>query len=176
MRARPPVIGIAGRARVGKDTLASFIEAEYGGYRYSLATPIRHMLRAGLGIDLDDDYWAARKEQVLPGLGHSPRTLMQTLGTEWGRNTIHPDLWVVLAHAVLTRMGPGMIVSDVRFDNEAAWIRREKGVVIHLYRDDAPEVAAHTSENGVSVRPEDIQLYNRGSLEDLQFAVTKLWP
>ena len=50
-----PLIGIAGPARSGKDTIANFIVATAGGYRYSFADPIRQMLRP-LGIDMNDPY------------------------------------------------------------------------------------------------------------------------
>jgi hypothetical protein len=170
-----PLIGIAGKARAGKNTLADFLQAQYGGYQYSFANPIRAMLKAGFGVDLDTDYWNAKKEEVIPAIGRSPRELMQTLGTQWGRRTVHPELWLILATGVLNARGPGMIVSDIRFENEAAWVRKLGGTVIHLYRDKAPQVAEHESENGVIVQPQDMQVYNNAGLEDLQFAVSRLF-
>jgi hypothetical protein len=82
-----PVIGIAGRARAGKSTAAELLlRIGAGRYLYSFADPIRAMLKAGLDIDLDSPYWQMRKEDPLSDFGgHSPRSLMQTLGTEWGR-------------------------------------------------------------------------------------------
>lgn len=168
-----PVIGIAGRARSGKDTVASFILAAVGGYRYSFADPIRAML-VPLGIDMSDPYWQDRKEEVIPALGSSPRRLMQTLGTEWGRDTIHPNLWLLLANQRLLNAGPGMIVSDIRFENEAQWVRNCGGMVIHLFRPDAPNVEAHASEGGIEVQSRDIQLFNSGTLEELQSSVRAL--
>lgn len=173
---RPPkLIGIAGKARSGKNTTADFIQAQYGGYQYSFAAPLRRMLKAGFGIDLDTDYWIQRKEQTIPALGKSPREMMQTLGTEWGRELVHPHVWLVLAQDALNQRGPGMIVTDVRFENEAAWVRKLGGTVLHVSRKEAPGVAEHASESGVLVGAEDIQLFNDGGLEDLQFAVSKLF-
>lgn len=170
-----PVIGIAGRARVGKDTLTDFLLAQYGGYRYSFAHPLKAMLKAGFNIDFESDYWVARKEEVIPAIGRSPRELMQTLGTEWGRQLVHPELWLILATGHLHNRGPGMIVSDIRFENEAAWVRRMGGKVVHLSRDAAPQVAGHKSEDGVIVQPVDMQVYNNGTLEDLQFTVSRMF-
>ena len=116
---RPPLIGIAGRARTGKDSVARFIIAAIGGYQYALADPIRAML-VPLGINLSDPYWQDRKEDIIPALGVSPRRMMQTLGTDWGRNMVNPEIWTLLAHARLICNGPGMVISDVRFENEAA--------------------------------------------------------
>lgn len=168
-----PLIGIAGRARSGKDTVANFIIAAIGGYRYSFADPIRAML-APLGVDMNDPYWRARKEDVIPALGVSPRRMMQTLGTEWGRNLINPDLWLVMAHQRLLRNGPGMVISDVRFENEAAWIRKHGGRIIHVIRPEAKAVEVHASEDGIEMLDTDAQLFNSGTLEELQLTVREL--
>jgi len=170
---RPPLIGIAGRARSGKDTVANFIIAAIGGYRYSFADPIRAML-APLGVDMNDPYWQARKEDVIPALGVSPRRMMQTLGTEWGRQLINPDLWIIMAHQRLLQNGPGMVIPDVRFENEAAWIRKHGGWIIHVIRPEAKAVEAHASEDGIEMLDADAQLFNSGTLEELQLSVRKL--
>lgn len=171
---QPPVIGITGRARSGKDTVASFLLAAIGGYQYAFADPIRAMLQP-LGIDMRDPYWQKHKEDVIPALGVSPRHLMQTLGTEWGRELIHPEIWLLLAKQRLLRMGPGMIISDVRFDNEAEWIRSIGGRIIHVRRKTATPVNQHVSENGVTLDPTDLVINNDGDLEDLQAQVRDLF-
>lgn len=166
-----PLIGITGRARSGKDTLASFIIAAQGGYRYSFADPIRAML-IPLGVDMGDPYWASRKEEIIPALGVSPRRLMQTLGTEWGRHLINPDLWLLMAQQRLLHHGPGMIIPDVRFENEAAWVRKYGGRIIHLKRDSVTPIEEHVSEAGVEFVPEtDMVLTNNGTLEEMQHLV-----
>ncbi len=168
-----PLIGIAGRARSGKDTVANFIIAAIGGYRYSFADPIRAML-APLGVDMNDPYWQARKEELIPALGVSPRRMMQTLGTEWGRQIINPDLWLIMAHQRLLGNGPGMVISDVRFENEAAWIRKHGGRIIHVIRPEAKAVEAHASEDGIEMLDTDVRLFNSGTLEELQLSVREL--
>lgn len=171
---RPPVIGLAGRARVGKDTAASFLLAAIGGYRYSFADPMRGMLLQ-LGIDMNDPYWIERKEDIIPALGRSPRYLMQTLGTEWGRNLVHPQLWLLLAQQRLLQNGPGMIVTDVRFENEADWVRSQGGRVVHILRDDATKVEEHASEAGVAVADDDLIIHNNGNLEEFQDRLRNLF-
>ena len=168
-----PLIGITGRARSGKDTVANFIIAAIGGYRYSFADPIRAML-VPLGVDMSDPYWQARKEEPIPALGVSPRRMMQTLGTEWGRQLINPDLWLIMAHQRLLQHGSGMVISDVRFDNEAAWIRKHGGRIIHVFRPDTKAVEAHASEDGIEMQDTDVRLFNSGTLEDLQLSVREL--
>lgn len=170
-----PIIGISGKARSGKDTAAQFLIAHIGGYRYSFADPLRRMLAAGLGIDMGDPYWQANKEQDIPAIGRSPRYLMQTLGTEWGRDLVHPDLWVILAKQALHRLGPGMVIPDVRFTSEADWIRSIGGRIIHLHRPHGSEVREHQSELGIPMDGNDLLVQNSGSLEDLQGKIKELF-
>ena len=168
------VIGITGRARSGKDTVAEMILADIGGYRYSLADPIRAMLKAGLGIDMADSYWIEHKEDPVPAFGgKSPRQMLQWLGTEWGRDLVDRNLWVTLAIQKLINSGRGMIVPDVRFENEGSWVRRH-GILIHVVRRAVSAVAAHVSEDGVTIEPADYIIANDGSLEDLQLAVREI--
>jgi hypothetical protein len=161
-----PIIGIAGPAGSGKDTAGSFVLSYLGGYTYSFASPIKRML-AQIGVDLNDPYWDARKDDVIPLLGVSPRRLMQTLGTEWGQNLVRGDIWVIMAQDRFLRSGVGMIVTDVRFEHEANWIRESGGRIVHL-TGRAREVEEHSSEAKLDIDPADFVLNNSGSREDLQ--------
>jgi hypothetical protein len=145
-----------------------------GGYRYSFADPIRQMLMS-LGIDMYDPYWIERKEDVIPALGVSPRRLMQTLGTDWGRQMIHQNIWLTLAAQRFLRTGPGMVIADVRFDNEANWVRNNGGLVVHLKRDEVHKVESHVSEAGVTVKEADITIVNNGTLVALQAAIRTMF-
>ena len=166
-----PVIGFAGRAGTGKDAAASFAIAAFGGYRYAFADPVRAMLRAGFGLDLLDPYWQTHKEDPIPAFGgKSPRQLMQTLGTEWGQDLVHPHIWVILATGVLRQRGRGMVVSDVRFEHEARWVRTMGGLIVHIDRP-AKEVNAHRSEDGIAVAEKDAKVSNTGTLDEYQKAV-----
>ncbi|WAB92505.1 deoxynucleotide monophosphate kinase [Pseudomonas citronellolis] len=170
------LIGLTGRARSGKDTAANYLAAQFGLLIYALASPLKLALLDMLNLPAAALEGAA-KEQPLPWLGKSPRELMQLLGTEWGRNLVHPQLWLMLAdmnlanHLEASPQARGFVISDVRFDNEADWIRAKGGVVVHLRRPDATAVAAHSSESGVTLRDGDLFVANDGDLEDLYRAL-----
>jgi hypothetical protein len=108
------------------------------------------------------------KERIIPEIGHSPRTLAQTLGTEWGRELIHPDLWVILAHAEYRNYG-ALIIPDIRFENEARWIKREGGTILSIERPGLRkiETSDHVSESGIPEEYIDARVYNGGSIEEL---------
>lgn len=149
----PKLIGITGAAGSGKDTLADFLAPR--SVKYSFARPLKRALNAMFGWEMaqwDDRDW---KEAVQPWLGKSPRQLAQTLGTEWGRESVHPELWILLARRELETLRQvfptqAIVIPDCRFDNEAQLIEELGGVVIKIVRPGLASVTAHKSEAGVS--------------------------
>lgn len=168
---KPLLIGLTGRARSGKSTAAEHLVGTYLLEHYAFADPLRDGLMAIFNLD-PTDFEGDRKEQSLAWLDRSPRQLMQSLATEWARNTVHPDLWVMLAEQnldyIINALGAvlGFVISDVRFENEAALIRRRGGTVIHIFRPDAKAVNSHISEAGIAAHKDDLTLTNYGTVEE----------
>lgn len=169
-----PLIGITGKAGVGKDTAGAHLAQAHGFDRYAFASPIKRMLGV-LGLCEEHFSDHATKEAVIPAFGCSYRHLAQTLGTEWGRS-IHPHFWLQMAklrYYGLDRSGDayGLVITDVRFENEAEWIREEGGRVVHITgRETTVEGAAaeHVSEAGIKVDYlRDYFVRNTGDLQHL---------
>lgn len=170
----PKLIGITGKAGAGKDTLADALVLEYGADKYSFARPIKEALNAMFGWTMDqwdDRVW---KEKVIPWLGKSPRQCAQTLGTEWGREVIHQELWVMLAEQRFIRHldeytyaneTPPFVIPDLRFDNEAVMIKSQGGIVVEVRRGEAAPISAHKSEAGVQAALVDLVIVNDGSMQ-----------
>ena len=179
------LIGLAGVARSGKDTAADVLAMELGLYRHAFADPIKRMLEQVFGNNFVD----GDRERIDPISGVSYRKLMQTLGTEWGRS-IQPDLWTRVAKAkwewvketdLACRMCEGsdwggMVISDVRFDNEAEWIRSEGGIIVHIERDGVAPVGieGHASEAGMTKIHGDLVVENNSTLEAYRDALDYL--
>ncbi|KAF2395424.1 deoxynucleotide monophosphate kinase [Pseudomonas frederiksbergensis] len=176
---KPLLIGLSGLARVGKDTAAQHLVHHHGFQSYAFMDPLRDGLMHILNLS-PCDFEGEQKEQVLPWLGRSPRYLMQTLGSEWGRDIVHPELWLMLAAQNLDLLARthdtagGFVVSDLRFEDEAEFIRQRGGVVIHLQRASARTVAQHRSEDGIRGAPGDWFLPNDGTIDDLCSNLNKI--
>jgi hypothetical protein len=174
---KPRLIGITGKAGSGKDTIGEYLDEMYCYRRISFAQPIRNGVSAMLELS-SECFQHPLKEQVLANIGKSPRQLLQTLGTEWGRNLVHPDLWLILAKESIERAwadGFGVAITDVRFENEAAMVRDLGGTVWHVFRSSAGTPHRHTSEVGVDHDPlTDRTIDNNGSLDDLYVSIDKL--
>ncbi len=142
----------------------------------AFADPLRRMLHAGLGLSWHEMH--ERKEAPLPALdGVTPRRLMQTLGTEWGRQMILPDLWVrVWRRAAAARLGDGVrvVCPDVRMPDEAAAIWRLGGIVVWVDRPLPPSGDTHESERAFSSEQCDRVLRNDGDLAALAGEVRAL--
>ena len=139
----------------------------------------------------------------MPG-APTARRLLQTIGTEWGRGCVHPDLWTCIAMCdvgLALREGADIIVfDDVRFEEEAQAIRDSGGVVVHVFRTDEARARAeaksgrlvgrwrwmwrlwyaarrsgqHASEVGLLCRHGDIMCTNKCPLEELEGNVAQL--
>ena len=170
------LIGLTGHAGSGKDTVRNIMETE-GFVGLAFADGIRGMLRELLtSAGIDDAYIDERtlKETIIPELGVSYRHMAQSLGTEWGRN-LQKDFWLRLSSAFLrdqTDAGEShFVISDVRFSNEADWVKRQGGQIWRIHREGLAGVRAHVSESGVdSIKPHRT-IHNNGTPEQLAEAV-----
>lgn len=170
------LIGLTGKAGCGKSTVADMLRGH--GYQIeSLADPIKRIVQDLFGASAGQLWGPSerRNEEIAGWPGVTARKACQILGTEGGR-AIHPDVWV---RACLKRANDTLrcVIPDVRFENEAAAVRAAGGVVIHVHRSGAGlrgVYGLHSSEVGVSLEPEDVVLYNNGTLEDLAATVAEM--
>lgn len=113
----------------------------------------------------------------------TPRLLLQLIGTECGRNIIHPNIWVnalmseySLSHGfhykehITGQNYPNWIITDTRFPNELTAITKRDGLSIRINRimpDDTKE-DTHESETALDNYTDwDAVIDNDGSIEDL---------
>lgn len=194
-----PIIGLTGKAGAGKTTAADWLLTEHRkSVQMSFARPLKRMIYELIREVVPKSHPVSPaeymsdpvlKEQPLDFLGgFTPRYLMQTLGSEWARDAVHPDFWVMIAAAKVERLNASgfvsfadqplrMVFDDVRFANEADMIRAYKGVVVRIVRPDAekPEdIAAHQSE--AMDFPADLTLVNGGTPDDLYALLAATFP
>ncbi|MGI4991042.1 hypothetical protein ACRXCV_00300 (plasmid) [Halobacteriovorax sp. GFR7] len=155
------ILGFTGLKRCGKDTAASYILEKYGAEQVMLADPIKRALMTMFGFTWEQvNGEGYDREQVIPEYGVSIRHMLQTLGTEWGRMLINPDIWVRL-QAERLEHDKLYVMSDVRFENEAE-LCRQNGILIHVRNLKQSEVVDHhKSEDGVEFAQGDIILNNK---------------
>lgn len=173
------VIGLTGRKYHGKDSAAQVLAGQ-GYTQFRFADPLKNMLRAfyntvGLsGAEIERRIEGDLKEIPCPHLrGKTPRFAMQTLGTDWAREMIGDDIWLVALETRIQKTDKA-VVSDVRFENEVDTIRRLGG---HVWKVDASSrvpsngFSSHSSEAGIDDLVVDATIDNNGAVEALIEAV-----
>ena len=90
---------------------------------------------------------------------------MQLVGTEFGRNMIHPDIWAI--SLIERNKNNNVIVSDVRFQNEANIIKDNGGFLIRIKRS-ISSTSNHISEIENYLIKEDEVIDNNSTIEELK--------
>lgn len=172
---RTRLIGFCGPAFSGKSLAAERLIRKWRFQRVRFAGPLKAMMRAlGLTEDQVDGTGKETSSDLLGGM--TPRQAMQLLGTEWGRELIHAEIWIsAWQHAVddlhaLRQQDDApvrlVVCDDVRFANEARAIRARSGIVVKIDRPGAGSAsgACHASEQ-LAFEP-DITIQNNGTRAD----------
>lgn len=167
-----PVIGLSGAMRSGKDTAATTL-LEQGFVRVSFADKLRAFMYAldpliptGAGPQrlaklVDVHGWEACKN-TYPEV----RALLQRCGTDAGRKVLHENVWVDAVARTLP--DEPIVVTDVRFPNEADALRAAGGVIVRVTRPGfTPGADAHPSETAMNGYLFDYEVKNDGTVRDL---------
>lgn len=173
-----PLIGLMGKKRSGKDTFASVLVESYGYTRVAFADPLRDALyRMDPIVDWDhcDDGgintyslsevvdffgWEKAKDTV-PEI----RRLLQTFGTDAIRE-IDEGFWVRAAVDSIEAVEGPVVVTDVRFPNEADAIRKLGGLLIRITRP-GYDGDGHPTETALDDYRPDLIVPNTEGIEEL---------
>jgi len=161
------LIGFMGKAGSGKDTAADILVREFGFTKESLAAPMKRGLAAML--DLPEEAMNNRIDREKPYLHYevSIRRMLQTLGTDWGRNMVHEDIWVDNLMRRHSR-NRNTVVSDVRFENEAKRIKKAGGIVVALIRPENREIVPQHSSENMPMHLANFVITNGGDLDSFE--------
>jgi hypothetical protein len=170
----PRIIGLWSPAPgCGKSSVAQLLRERHGHIRLAFADPMKWMLVRLLQSAGYSDNEARRipwhdKETPLDRLPGAPtmRHLLRTLGTEWGRDHVHQELWVQVWREQAVRL-PRVVADDVRMPNEAAMIRELGGELWEIRRPGYNDTSGHRSEAGLPGVTFDRVISNDGTLTDL---------
>lgn len=168
------IIGIIGKRRTGKDTVADYVTTHYGFEKKKFAAPMKAAMEVLFGFS-KDQLETDLKDEIDDRWGVSPRTLMQSMGTQFLQyelQKIIPELghnYAVKRLFIQDDLPDKIIISDVRFIHEVDEIKKRGGLLIKLIRDNNKNnnIDAHISEKGVDELPFDQSIENNASLKDL---------
>lgn len=163
------LIGFHGRAGAGKTTCADHL-VRCGFVKDAYAKTMKQAVSAMFDIPMDilnGDIHV--KNQIDPYWGISYREILQRFATEACRNTFGQNIWV----RAFWRRYPdipwrGLVIEDIRFENEAVAIVERGGIIIQVTNDIADSAPCiHKSEMPIPDHLIDFTISNNGSKNDL---------
>ena len=193
------IIGIVGKARSGKDTFAELLAEEIFNIsrkRFVLMAYAQELkLRIQRDFDLSyDQLWGDQKEvedrrykkkhvnNMIAGRRDkseieseywTPREIMQFIGTECFRS-VDNNFWVkTLFRTISEKEYKNVIITDVRFPEEANAVLDHDGYLIKVTREEKDSIhgEAHASETSMDDYDKfDFVINNDGNIEDLRKA------
>lgn len=177
------LIAIAGNIKVGKSSVTDHMIAEYDFKEDAFARVLK-IIGIACGFHHDEMYGTQeQKLQINPHFGVSGRQFLQIVGSELFRDmlpTLLPGLkdklgnckfwshvWQINYQASNQK---NVVVSDCRFPDEAAAIRKNGGIIIKIHRPSLSREGAeyqHQSESHIDNLYYDVKLINDGTKEKL---------
>lgn len=198
------IIGIFGFIGSGKGTVGDILKDDYEFTQESFAKPLKDAVSAIFGWNRKllegntdksrkwreerDDFWSDKL-----GYGIAPRSILQKFGTEVVRS-LDPNIWAI---SLENRLKPKQqyVITDVRFKNEMALIKKLGGYLVKVERHPLPEWYSqflgcstvplnvymanyqpkiHRSEWDWIDEDHDCSIINDGTLEDLRLKVSSM--
>lgn len=174
-----PPIGITGLKGSGKDEVYSKMCWCYPAkfHPIAFADPLRDMMRAMLDLQGVCDkkeqdrylYGDKKEKRTVYFSNKTPRYILQTLGTEWGRDTINKAIWINIAKVraeKVSMVGMIPVFTDVRFKDEAKFIKENNGTLLRVNRFESTD-DLHESERYIPTLKVDYEIDNKGTKDDL---------
>lgn len=140
------IIGLCGLKGSGKDTIADYLCKNYNFTKLSFACSVKDIASIIFSWDREllegstdesrefrekkDDWWSMNL-----GLDITPRKMLQFLGTDLFRNNFHPDIWLkIIERKIVDNPDRNIVITDCRFPNEHRLIKKYKGIMISVNR------------------------------------------
>lgn len=173
------LIVLSGYAGSGKDTAADVLVEEFGFTKVAYADKLREALyvlnpmvsdQTFLADVIDEHGWQGYKKTEY---SDEVRRLIQTLGTEVGRDMMGENVWVDATYDALPD-DARVVVTDGRFINELDAARARYGYVWRIERDGVGPLNNHSSETEAVDYPFfSLYLHNNGTLEQFKALVIR---
>lgn len=181
------IIGLGHTAQVGKDTVGDILVVDYGFKKVAFADRLKALALAAnpiihanghLADIVGTEGWESAKLNW-----PEVRPFLQRLG-EGCRNVFGSGFWVApaLDEALeASRLHGGVVITDMRYLNEAAAIRdlrngvfRVPSATVKVTRPNVGAANDHVSERDLKCWPFDYTLSNDGTIEDLRVKVAEM--
>ncbi|MCK8654631.1 deoxynucleotide monophosphate kinase [Pseudomonas umsongensis] len=122
-------------------------------------------------LAIKDEYWGLAPSEAIELLKHHAYALFP----DYDQRRATRPVTLLKHKGQLPQDARTIIIKDIRFENEASFLRAHQGSIWHITRPDLQKVNAHSSEHGIAQAPGDVRLLNSGTLDDLKALVESVW-
>lgn len=141
------ILALVGQKGVGKDTVANYLVDKHGFTKLAFADPIKNACEILFGVERVCFEDTNLKEVSVEHWNKSPRQMMQYFGADIVRTHMGEDFWVKHMQRRLHALeGRNTVVTDVRFVNEAAFLRNLGAVLVRVERVGVESSDQHVTE------------------------------
>lgn len=164
------IIGLHGRAGAGKDTAADFLPDYF--CKLAFAKPLKDSAKVLFNFTDKQLYDPIEKEKVDQTWNKSPRQILQWLGTDILRNNIGTDFFLKHMKQRIEQSSYNcFVVVDIRFPNEAKFIKDMGGIIIEVARNKTGTIHSnHETEQRISEHLIDETITNDSTKDALKTA------
>lgn len=162
------IIAFTGPGGAGKNTAAEGLSScIWHTNEVAFATPLYEMAAVALG------HTPEQINQLKQQGDKAIRALLEQLG-DVVRNTIRPDFLIVRLVDTLRDLEESQdtpelaVITDLRTEEEADWVRAMKGLVIHVSRPEGTSDSQHSTNQPITMEQGDEYLLNAGTIEELR--------
>jgi hypothetical protein len=163
---------------MGKTTSFLYLKENYGYTNIVLARTLKRMTEvflADLGYCEDKVrrmVYLDLKEWIIPEIGKTTRDLMVTLGTVWGREQVHTDVWTMIA---TKNMEPHKfyISDDVRYKNEFDLFGKAGFKLVRIENPRVPRIVS-ISEGNLEDEVFDYYIQNDSDFNSLYYKLEEM--
>ena len=176
------IVAISGKIGSGKSTVGDIFEKQ-GFQLDSFAKSVKDICSILFGYDRDkiegstpaDRLWREtidKNHTNLIGKDFTPRDAMVLVGTAFGRNMVHPNIWI---ETLFNRYDKNkdLLITDLRFPNEYEEIKKRGGIVIRINRSNQNS-SNHISECALDNHNFDYVINNNSTLYDLEINIINI--
>jgi hypothetical protein len=169
------IIGIAGPARSGKDTLCNqfleiFQEMGIKAKRSALADQLKLESKDFIFNTLGIDVFTEKTEE---------KNIIRPFLVTWGthvRRKLDPDIWIKKIQESIEENSI-LIVPDIRFKNEFDWVKSNNGYMFFIDRIDengnqVPDANADEAENNVFLRENADSSFTWNTTDDKKILIS----
>lgn len=176
----PNLIALTGFKRCGKDTAGLYLIENHNYIKYSFAGALKTACSEIFMFDYEQTE-GSKKEDFDERWNINPRKVFQRFGTEIFRDSLElffPEMkhlknnfWIYrfkIWYQEQVKKNPNVriVVSDVRFQNEADIIKELGGIIIKVHRKNIDNSDSHISELNILNINADYDIKNDSSIEN----------